>query len=162
MNVCADILEAWMNLFLHQGRLKRFSDNFTCALTWCFQPNTTMHNLHFEFSREELKLIAMSHQTWRREIEVGKQLDVQVLTDTKIKGWMLGTVKEIFGDVIQVEFPDSLTEYDKNVDRWSTSIAPAGQKTAEDWEWRCQSLRKCVDYEVDAFDGNTWLVATIF
>ena len=75
---------------------------------------------------------------------------------------MLGTVTNIFGDIFQVEFPDSLTDYDKNVDRWSTSIAPAGQKTTEDYEWRCQNLRDCVNYEVDAFDGNTWLMATIF
>ena len=51
---------------------------------------------------------------------------MQVLTETKIKGWMLGTVVKIIGDIIAVEFPDSLVDYDKNVDRWSTSIAPAG------------------------------------
>ena len=121
-----------------------------------------MHNFHFEFSREELKLIAMSHQTWRREIEVGGKLDVQVTTETKMKGWMLGTVTKIIGDIFQIEFLDSSIEYDKNVDRWSTSIAPAGQKTAEDYEWRNTNLRGCVDYEIDAYDGTNWFAATIF
>ena len=39
-----------MGLFLDQTRKRRFSDNFTCALTWCFQPNTTLHNDHFQFN----------------------------------------------------------------------------------------------------------------
>lgn len=161
LNVCADIHEAWTNLFMHQARMNRFSDNFTCALTWCFQPNCNLHNLHFEFSRDELKQIAMSHQTWRQEIQIGGQLDVQVKTDTKITGWMLGTVTKIIGDIIEIKFTDSSVEYDKTVDRWSTNIAPAGQKTAEDYEWRNTELRGCVDYEVDAHDGNDWFKATI-
>ena len=75
---------------------------------------------------------------------------------------MLGTVTQIVEDHIKVEFPDSPADYDKVVDRWSTNIAPAGQKTSEDLEWRNQKLQNCVNYEVDAFDGRSWLPATIF
>lgn len=49
---------------------------------------------------------------------------------------MLGTVTSISGDLLEVEFTESLPEFDKKVDRWSKHIAPAGQKTSEDYEWR--------------------------
>ena len=61
LEVCADILEVWIDMFQAQMRHKRFNEQFTCALTWCFQPNVNLHKLHFEFSREELKQIALAH-----------------------------------------------------------------------------------------------------
>ena len=67
-----------MDLFRMQSKHKRFSDNFICALTWCFQPECYLHNMHFQFSSEELKKIVLSKQTWRNDIQVGSQIDVLV------------------------------------------------------------------------------------
>ena len=86
---------------------------------------------------------------------------MQVATGNRVKGWMLGTVTNVIGDLMSIEFRDSIIEYDKNVDRWSTNLAPAGSKTAEDYEWRKENLEGCIDYEIDAHDGDKWFKATI-
>ena len=74
---------------------------------------------------------------------------------------MLGTVTSLVGDLLQIEFTESLPEFDKNVDRWSKNIAPAGQKSTEDYEWRNQNLHDAKDYELDAWDGTKWYPSTI-
>jgi len=38
LDVCADVLESWIRLFLDNMKKKRFHEKFICALTWCFQP----------------------------------------------------------------------------------------------------------------------------
>lgn len=107
---------------------KRFNDKFICAVTWCFQPQCSLHMNHFHFTNQELKQIAMSHQTWRNEIAVGGSIDVLVKAD-KVTCWLLGKVTHMRGDMMHVEFEQSIPEYDLVIDRWSTKIAPAGQNS---------------------------------
>jgi len=94
-----------------------------------------LHLDHFQFTREELKQIAMSHQTWRNEIDVGGEVDIQVVRG-KVSGWMHGVVTSVSADLLSIKFADSPPEYDKMIDRWSTRVAQAGMKTSEDYEWR--------------------------
>lgn len=75
---------------------------------------------------------------------------------------MLGTITEVTGDFLTIEFPNSNLEYDRLIDRWSMKLAVAGKKTKEDYEWRQDKLVDCVDYVVDAYDNQEWLEATIF
>ena len=162
METCAGVLEAYMLVFLNQLKHKRFNDNFICAATWCFQPNCNLHTEHFKFTRDELRRIAMSHQTWRNEIVVGGKLDVQNTRYHKAPGWMVGTITEVTGDYLQISFPESPPEFDKIKDRWCTDIAPVGTKTTSDYEWRRSTLVNAENVVVDAFDGSDWLEATIF
>jgi len=112
-------------------RLKRFNDRFMCATTWCFQPSCNLHNFHFMYTDEEIKQIALSHQTWRHEIAQGSDIDV-LIGYGNAKCWLLGKVMAVVGDKLQIEFQLSDPEYDKVVDRWSTKIAPAGKKSLAD------------------------------
>jgi len=66
---------------------------------------------------------------------VGSQVDVEV-GQPKFRGWMLGTITEVTGDFLTIEFPNSNLEYDRLIDRWSMKLAVAGKKTKEDYEWR--------------------------
>ena len=40
-------MEAFVELFALQLRNKRYHENFTCAMTWCFQPETNIHKKNF-------------------------------------------------------------------------------------------------------------------
>ena len=77
---------------------------------------------------------------WRQKIEVGSQLDICVSEEVKgleaVKDWAKGTVTEIKGNMLKVEFPDLPARYDKWINKLSFEVAPPGQKTSEDHEWR--------------------------
>ena len=132
---CADLMETWIDLFLDEIRKKRFHERMICATTWCFQPNCILHNHHFQYSARELKQITMAHQTWRREIQQGSQIDVLLSHDGESQ-WFLGVVTEMHGEIIQIKFEQTKPEYDTILDIWSTKIAPANQESKADSEWR--------------------------
>ena len=46
---------AFMDLFRHEMQQKRYHENFTCAMTWCFQPESNIHRRQFQMSDDELK-----------------------------------------------------------------------------------------------------------
>ena len=75
---------------------------------------------------------------------------------------MVGTVTNIYEDLIDVEFPESSPDYDRTVDRWSIKIAPVNTRSKNDQEWRVNNLCGGTDVVVDCFDGNDWMEATIF
>ena len=93
-----------------------------------------------------------SHQTWRKDIDVGSKIDVHV-GNRNVQGWMSGKVIVVHGEILEVEFTESTTDLDQHIDRWSTKIAPDGSKTKEDYEWRESTLRGAEMLTVDAFDG---------
>ena len=66
------------------------------------------------------------------------------------------------GDRMQVEFEQSIPEYDGVFDRWSTKIAPAGKESKADAEWREQTFIGKEDVVCDANDASDWLEATVF
>lgn len=51
--------------------------------------------------------------------------------------------------------------YDKNVNLWSTDIAPFESKTKEDYEWRATVLSKTEQLECEVHDKSTWNKSTI-
>ena len=56
----ADTMEAFVDLFAFELKAGRFNENFTCAMTWCFQPETTLHKRNFQMSDEDLKRMSTS------------------------------------------------------------------------------------------------------
>ena len=40
-------MEAFIDMFAMELKAKRYHEQFTCAMTWCFQPETTLHKRNF-------------------------------------------------------------------------------------------------------------------
>ena len=74
-------MDAFVRLYANQLKHKRFNEMLTCAMTWCFKADTTLHSNHFQFSEQELKALATQRQTWRRELELGSMVDVMIYGD---------------------------------------------------------------------------------
>ena len=65
--------------------------------------------------------------------------------------------------MLRIEFYNLPFHFDKWVNKKSTELAPAGEKTSEDHEWRRQILREGAGAVVDCCKGKgiKWVVATI-
>ena len=137
----------------------------TCAMTWCFKADTTLHSNHFQFSEQELKALATQRQTWRRELELGSMVDVMIDGDEKAKtqGWVQGRVAGINGDELAIEIPELPPQYDLTIDRWSINLSQFESKTKEDYEWRRSwASEESTNIELDVHDHYKWEEGTIF
>ena len=50
-----------MKLFLNELREKRYHEEFICAITWCFQPTSSLFAQYFKMNRAELKNIVLKY-----------------------------------------------------------------------------------------------------
>ena len=150
----AEVLKAFVTLFLNELKKKRYNAEFYAAMVWVFEPNSSLHKYHYQISDEELKKIRTSHQHWRKEIKQDDKLDVCIRADEKssITGWAQATVKEVKEDELTLEFDLTTPDYDGVINRWSTYIAKFESKTKNDHEWRKNILSNCKDVEIDAHD----------
>lgn len=155
-----------MELFANELKNKRYHENFTCALTWCFQPETTLHKRNFQMSNDDLKRLSTSRQTWRSALKVGDQVDVKVSGDDKDKatGWAQGHVTRVEGELLSVVFPELPTDFDRDIAVWSTDVAQFETHTKEDYEWRRANLAQpgVTDYLADIHDHFRWEEGTLF
>lgn len=85
-----------------------------------------------------------------------------MVTQDGISCWLLGKVVHLQDDHMQIEFEHSSPDYDMMVDRWSTKIAPAGQESTADVEWRRAIFLDKIDVVCDAHDGSDWMESTVF
>lgn len=166
LDTVADVMEAFIELFLSELKNERYNETFICAMTWCFQPNEILHKNFFQMTDDELKRLATSRQTWRTELKVGDRVDVQVVADDKQKvtGWLQATIVADEDDILSLEFSESSAEFDTQKDRWSTDLAKVGTRTGEDYEWRKTTLEgeDVKDLVIDCHDKYNWEEATIF
>lgn len=155
-----------MDLFAHELKAKRYHETYTCAMTWAFQPETSLHKAHFQMSDDDLKRLTTSRQTWRNDLVVGAKVDVNSVADAKekTKGWLQGTIERVEGDLLSVVFPELPVEFDRDIDRWSTDVAQFETRTKEDYEWRRSSMGAPSDagYVADVHDLYKWEEATLF
>ena len=101
-------------------------------------------------------------------IQLGSQLDIFVSeedaegTDT-VTDWVKGTVAEIKGNMLKVEFADLPAHYDKWINKLSDEVAPPGSKTTQDIEWRQSILQSEANTVIDAYKDkdDKWVEATI-
>lgn len=134
-------------------------------MTWCFKADTALHSNHFQFSEQDLKSLATHHQIWRKELQMGDKVDVNIGGDDKSKttGWVQGKIVDISGDKLSIEFPDLPPQHDCDTDRWSINLMKFESKTKEDYEWRRSwANEESKDIEVDMHDGYKWEEGTIF
>jgi len=133
-------------------------------MTWAFQPDCNLHNRHFLMSEDELRRIITTPQVWRKDLKAGMQVDVQIYADEKKKmmGWLQGTITADNGDILSIEFPEADPAYNMQIDRWDINLAPFGEKTAENYQWRKENLTGAVDYVCDMHDMDQWWEGTIF
>ena len=133
-----------------------------------FTPDCVFHsdrNKPFQISYEELRKARMSEK-WRQDLKPGDEVDVYV----DVRGafncgsWMRGTISAIAGETCAIEVLTLPTEYDENMDQYSTMLALPGSKSGRDEEWKKLLLAKeDIDgTEIDCHDGTTWRRSTIF
>ena len=106
--MCADTMEAFTDMFAQELKAGRYNESFTCAMTWCFQPSTSLHNRNFQLSEEELKNLSTSRQEWRKELKEGDKIDVNIVADDKdkVRGWVQGEIAAVNENNFSVIFPD--------------------------------------------------------
>ena len=83
MEAVAELIKAFIGIFLSELKAKRYNAEFFAAMTWCFAPDCSLHKYHYQISDDELKRLRTSHQTWRKDLKVGDQIDVCVRADEK-------------------------------------------------------------------------------
>ena len=95
---------------------------------------------------------------WRSEIRVGRKLDVLVKEDvqgsTAIKGWIMGTVANVSDTMLRIEFYNLPFRFDKWISKKSDDLAPAGEKTQQDHDWRKRIFRDGNGTLVDCLKGK--------
>mmetsp|Transcript_393 Transcript_393/g.548 ORF Transcript_393/g.548 Transcript_393/m.548 type:complete len:291 (-) Transcript_393:8442-9314(-) len=165
LNAVADLMAAFVDLYALELKSKRYNETLTCAMTWCFKADTTLHGNHFQMSEDELKSMATQRQTWRKDLKVGDRVDVNVDGDNKFKtkGWVQGEIERISGDILSIVIPELPPSFDLDIDRWSINLAQFEARTKEDYEWRAtwaQTTTK--NYIVDMHDSYKWEEGTIF
>jgi hypothetical protein len=100
LEAVAGLVKAMIGVFLHELKNKRYNANFFAAMTWAFQPDSSLHKYHYQISDDELKRLRTSHQTWRKELQPGDKVDVRVKADEKstLTGWNQAKINAIEGD----------------------------------------------------------------
>ena len=76
---------------------------------------------------------------------------------------MKGTVVEVKGNMLKVEFADLPANYDKWINKLSDEVAPPGSKTTQDIAWRQSILQSEANTVIDAYKDreDKWVEATI-
>lgn len=138
IEVVAEILEAFIVLFLEELKLKNFNQNFCEAMKQIFNYNSYLHKYSYQISDDDMKRYRTLNQTWRNELKVGDKVDVLIKADEKgmLQGWMQGEIESIDRDDLFIVFKDSHVFYDGCWDRWALEIAQFETRTKEDYEWR--------------------------
>lgn len=65
------MIEVHLDLFAKELQAGRYNEQFTCAMTWAFQPDCNLHKKNFQMSEDDLKRLTTSRQKWRNELKVG-------------------------------------------------------------------------------------------
>lgn len=120
----AEVLEAFIKLFAHELKAKRYSYSFTAAVSYLFIYDSMLHRLHYRIPDEELRKLRTVNELWRKDIKVGDKVDHYTKADERgrIFGWMQFEVVGVSGDMLKLEALYSSNMYDCSVDRWSTDI----------------------------------------
>ena len=126
VETAADTMSAFMDLFAHELKNKRYHENFTCAMTRCFKSDDMLHKRNFQMSNEELQKLSTANQVWRQQLKPGDGIDVKIDGDEKvqkIKGWVQGQVESIEGEMVNIIFPELPEDYDHAQPIWTQDIA---------------------------------------
>ena len=54
-------MEAFIKIFLVELREGRTSEDFVCAVTWCFQPTSSLFMNYFKMNRDEVYETVLKH-----------------------------------------------------------------------------------------------------
>ena len=60
MDVVADTMQVFIDLFCAELKAGRYNETFFCAMTWCFQPDSSLFKKNFLITDEELKRLKTS------------------------------------------------------------------------------------------------------
>ena len=133
-------MEGLILVFLSELKAQRYSEPFIAGMTFVFQPDSSLHQYHYQIASETLKHLRTSKQVWRKDLKTGDRVDVLVKGDEKsaMTGFLQAVITRVEGDTLFLEFPESSNFYDTTMDRWATQICPFESKTKEDYAWRTQ------------------------
>ena len=158
-------MEAFVELYNTELANGRYHEQYTCAMTWCFQPEVNLHKRNFQMTEDDLKKLSTSKQEWRNNLKVGDKLDVSLYSGEKqkVKGCVQGVIQRVGGEILSIVFPDLPEEFDGDFAKWSTDIAKFEAHTKEDYAWRRSwASEETKDYVCDMHDNYKWEEGTCF
>jgi len=166
LDVCAGVLEGFLDLMLVELKRGRFNQDFLFACRQLFDYDCTLHKANFQIPEETLQSLFTkgSGQAWRNDLKEGDKVDALLhhydrMGSSRGSGWSQARIARVEQDALFLEYPMEPKESDRSLDRWSVEIAPFESKTAEIWEWKkTLKANDHVDVRDDAFK---WLKATI-
>lgn len=97
---------------------------------------------------------------WRESLAEGSQLEaIKIDPGLECKCWATCVVQSVGKGKVRVKFVGDSKTCDRDVDLWGPEIAPCGERSKEDDEFRASLA---VGQRVDCYDGTRlWYAATI-
>ena len=96
---------------------------------------------------------------WRESLKVGDQSEaIKIDPGLKCKCWSLATIMSIQNQKLRIKFKEDSKTCDRDVELWGPEIAPCGERSKEDEDFRASIT---VGMRVDCFDGTGYWYAAI-
>jgi hypothetical protein len=141
-----DVFSALGSVFEHKARIYQYhylsSEN--AILT---QSQAARENLTDE------------ERTWRESLKQGDTIEaIKIDPGLKCKCWSVCNITSIQNQKLRIKFPGDSKTNDRDVDLWGPEIAPCGERSKEDEDFRTNMT---VGERVDCFDGTGFWYAAI-
>ena len=74
---------------------------------------------------------------------------------------MQGVITKLEDGILDIELPNSISQWDLSIDQKSIRLAEPGHKTSADYAWRQEVWESESFYEVDTMFNKEWYESTI-
>ena len=166
IEIVAEVLEEFLIILAKDISRGRYNANFIEAMQTCFNPKSRIFwQKQFYLTDKAIKDMCTMHQTWRKELKVGDQVDVSITwTNEKrdVRGWVQGKIVTTTDSKLKIEFRELDPSNDAMYSRWSQDIAQFESKTKEIYAWKKENLTKELKVKtIDCHDERHWYKSTI-
>jgi hypothetical protein len=129
-------------------------------MKYVFDGYQALHLYHYEdkdYERNQMEKIRA--ETWRSELKVGDRVDA-IKNHFKHISWGRATVTDISADqLVDLEFDDEISIYDKHLLLWSPDLAPLNSHSEEnDWKADLKAMDECDCLDIQ---NKNWYASTV-
>lgn len=150
-------------LFNNLGNVE-LHDSLKCI----FDHKSRLYQNHFQSAENAIltqssalrEALSEEERSWREALKEGSQIEaLKVDPDLQCKCWATCIVQSVSKDKVRVKFVEESKTCDRNIELWGPEIAPCGERSKADDEFRANLA---IGQRVDCFDGTRlWYAATI-
>lgn len=133
-----------------------------------FDHKSRLYQYHYQSTENSIltqsqaakESLSDEERSWRESLKEGSQLEaIKIDPGLKCKCWATCTVQSVSKGKVRIKFIEESKTCDRDVDLWGPEIAPCGERSKEDDDFR---TNMAIGQRVDCFDGTgLWYAATI-